>query len=208
MKRKFISLTLICVLLISLCGCIRERPKYLPGKNEGDSQFVWVCKKPFAFFCPTYNYEDYWKTRNEYNKENGYPIEEPIACGVFEGVLKGCIEKEGEFIRFYSGFFYYDQTTYFYEEKNWGNPSKNENFSGHAYYYKNYFELVIGYDPENFFDSERPELRFDKMTKEDFLKSYGDVEGISKHLSDLGIHDFNKLPSDKKTQNQVGKKLL
>ena len=196
MKKRLLGLILICVLLFLISGCFRKTPEYLPGASEGDYQFVWICEKPFAFFYPTYNYEDYWKVRNEYNKETVRLIEEPIACGIFEGVLKGCIEKKGEFIRLYSGFFYYDQTTYFYEEKNWGDPSKYENFSGHAYYHKNDFVLNIEYDPANFFDGELPKLRFDKMTKEDFLEKYGDIETLPEDFEEE-LYDIDTLPTDK-----------
>ena len=187
MKKKLLILTLICFLLSLACGCNREIPAFLPGESEGDSQFVWVCKEPFSFFYPTDNYDDYWKRVNEYNerqeKEGLPPILYPtdtyeVCCGL----LKGYIEKEGELVCFYSDFSLCDRRTYFEEEKIWGDPSTYECFWGYADYYENYFDLEIDGDLINFFGGELPELRFDKMTKEDFLEQYGEIENVSELL--------------------------
>ncbi len=158
MKKKLLVLTLICFLLSLVCGCNSKIPKYLPRENEGDSQFVWVCKEPFGFFYLPDDDEGHY------------------------GFLKGYIEKEGELICFYSAFLSIDGRTYFQEEKNWDFYFDNESFSGHGYYYKNDFSVYIKDDPINFFDEELPELRFDKMTKEDFLLQYGDIKNVSELL--------------------------
>ena len=167
MKRKLLVLILICFLLSITCGCTRGTPKYLPGTSEGDSGFVWVCKEPFGFFYPTDEFE--WGA----------------------GLLKGHIWKEGKFVCFYSSYFNIDGNTYFkeitsfQEDKNRGSIGSvfsNESFSGDGYYYKNDFSLYIEDDPMNFFDGELPKLRFDKMTKEDFLEKYGDIGNISEFL--------------------------
>ena len=158
MKKKLLVLTLICFLLSLACGCTHKSPKYLPGLNEGDSGFVWVCKEPFGFFYITNELEGHY------------------------GPLKGYVWKEGEFVCFYSAYFNVDGYTYFQEEKNWDYYFDNESFSADGYYFENYFSLYIEDDPMNFFDGELPELRFDKMTKEDFLLQYGYVENISELL--------------------------
>ena len=80
MKKKLLILTAICFLFSFVCGCAHEIPEYLPGEREGDSQFVWVCQEPFGFFF-----------RPDINKFN-------------YGLLKGYLEKEDEFVCFYSEF--------------------------------------------------------------------------------------------------------
>ena len=55
-------------------------------------------------------------------------------------------------------------------------------FGGHTEYYENYFAFEVEHDPVNFFGGELPELRFDKMTKEDFLEQYGEIENVSELL--------------------------
>ncbi len=159
MKKKLLILTVICVLFSLVCGCAHEIPEYLPGENEGDSHFVWLCQEPFGFFSTAYD------TTRCHN-----------------GLLKGYIEKEGEFVCFYSEFDRIDGRTYFQEEKNWGDPSKNDSFDSHADYYENYFELEIYCDYVNFFGGELPTLRFDKMTKQDFIEQHGDIENVSELL--------------------------
>ncbi len=176
MKKKFLGLTLICILLFFISGCAPKTPKYLPGENEGDSQFVWVCEKPFAFF--------YLPDDNE---------------GCY-GFLKGYIEKNSEFICFYSEWLKCDGITYFKEENSLWEDKKNgmgyifdnESFTGYGDYYKNKFYLDIMDDRMNFFDGEFPELRFDKMTKEDFLERYGDIEEVSENLLELETYALDK----------------
>jgi len=97
-------------------------------------------------------------------------------------LLKGCIEKESQFVCLYSAFYPCDQRTYFQEEKLWGDPSTYESFWGYADYRENYFDLEIDGDLINFFDGELPSLRFDKMPKEDFIEQYGDIENVSELL--------------------------
>ena len=165
MKRKLVILTVICLFLSLVCGCSRAVPKYLPGENKGDSQFVWVCGEPFGFFFTTDAFEDEW------------------------GAMKGYIEKNGEFVCFYSAFMPVGGNTAFQEGK-WeratylsaDNNHRDYDFKGYGDYYKTDFYLEIRDDPINFFDGELPELRFDKMTKEAFLEQYGDNETISELL--------------------------
>ena len=156
--KKFIGLTLICVLLLSLCGCIAEQPEYLPGAKEEDVNFVWVCEKPFSYFVVD---------REELS--NGYPC------------LKGYITKEGKPVCFYMCEANNVQTT-FEEPSVWENSCGYPAFLGDTEYYEDYFEFEVERDNINFFDGELPKLRFDKMRKEDFLAKYGDIENVSELL--------------------------
>ena len=158
MKKKFLILTLICFLFSFTCGCAHKIPQYLPGENEGDFHFVWVCKKPFGFFFLPDDNEGYY------------------------GLLKGYIEKEGKLAYFYSAFNPNDGRTYFLEGENIDDLFYHESFTGHGYYYKNDFGVHIKDDSINFFAGEVPELRFEKMTKETFLERYGEIENVSELL--------------------------
>ena len=165
MKKKFLILALICLLLSLVCGCGRGISKHLPGENEEDSKFVWVCKEPFGFFyLPDDDERRYY------------------------GFLKGHIWKDGKFVCFYSAYLnmdgntYFNEITSFHEDKDWGSVYRNESFSGWGSYYKNDFYLYVEDDPMNFFDGKLPLLRFYKMTKEDFLEKYGDIKNISELL--------------------------
>ena len=180
MKKKFLILTLICILLSFACGCGREVPEFLPGESEEDSQFVWVCKKPFGFFYPTYNYDAFWEVLNEYTEKEAMPPVYP--SGTYEicwGLLKGYIEKEDALVCFYSEFSPCGQETSFRQEENWGDPSKYDSFWGYADYHENFFDLEIECDHINFFGGELPTLRFEKVAKEDFLEQYGKIENVS-----------------------------
>jgi len=158
MKKFLLVNTLLILVLLLACGCNRGNPKYLPGENEGDSHFIWLCQEPFGFFFLPDDDEGYY------------------------GFLKGRIEKDGELRCFYSAFNPVDGRTYFLEEEDIDELFYHESFSGHAYYSKNDFSMYIKYDPINFFDGELPTLQFDKMTKEDFLEQYGDIENLSELL--------------------------
>ena len=46
-------------------------------------------------------------------------------------------------------------------------------------YSEEYFDLTIMEDYINFFNGELPTLRFEKMTKEEFKKEYGEVKNIT-----------------------------
>ncbi len=167
MKKKFLILALICILLSLTCGCTRGMPKFLPGENEEDAWCVWVCKEPFGFFYSTDNFK----------------------CGA--GELKGHIFKDGKFVCFYSSYLNIDGNTYFKEITSFqedensvhtGSTFYNESFSGRGSYYKNDFYFYVEDDPMNFFDGELPKLKFYKMTKEDFLLKYGDIKNVSELL--------------------------
>ncbi len=96
--------------------------------------------------------------------------------------MKGYIEKEGELSCFYSAFNLIDGRTYFLEGENIDDLFYHESFTGHAYHYKNDFSVYIKDDLINFFGGELPTLRFDKMTREDFIKQHGDIENLSELL--------------------------
>ena len=157
MKKKLISLTLICVLAFLLCGCIPERPEYLPGAKEEDINFVWVCEKPFSYFVV------------DKESTTGLPY------------LKGYIKKEEEPLCFYMHE-ENDVITTFVEQTVWESRYGYDAFWGNSNYYEDYFEFEVEHDKINFFDGELPELRFDKMRKEDFLAKYGDIENVSELL--------------------------
>lgn len=141
----------MCVLLSLFCGCAHEVPKYLPGEQAGDENYVWVCKEPFAFFSVTYD------------PDIGY-----------KGYLRGYgyIEGEEGFKDFYAIYNLINGRTSFHFPEFRDDDSSKDGFEGYAHYYKNHFVFLIVRDDINFFGGELPTLRFDKMTKEEFVKKY------------------------------------
>ncbi len=158
MKMRVAVFGLLCFFLSLFSGCISDRPEYLPGMNEEDVQFIWVCKEPFSYFVV-----------DKEELSGGYPC------------LKGYITKENKFLCFYM---HEELNTIscFVEEKLWDTATRSDGFWGHTKYYGEYFEFEAEHDPINFFGGELPTLRFEKMTKEDFLEEFGEIENVSELL--------------------------
>ncbi len=156
MVKKLSVFIYICGLFILFCSCTTEVSEFLPGQQVGDEDFVWVCKKPFAYFALT-----------EDHGQDHY------------GHMKGYFEKKEEKFCFYSYFDIYGGITDFTGPEFWGDSSANDDFWGYAKYYETYFEFEIECDRINFFNGELPTLRFEKMTKEEFLKVYPDIQKAS-----------------------------
>ncbi len=159
MKKGLAISILICFLFSFFCGCTNKPPLFLPGEQEADSMFVWVCKKPFGFFSPT---DD---LGNKYY-----------------GDLKGYFEDKDGLTCFYMLFNPISGLTDFIKPETLGNSSEDDSFCGRGDYHENYFDLEIVRDQINFLDGEFPTLRFEKMTKDAFLEEYGEIENVSELL--------------------------
>ncbi len=151
MKKKLSVVVLICIIFSLLCGCTSEIPKFYPSEHDKADNFVWVCKEPFAYF-----------TLDIDKKVRTSPC------------LKGCFEKDGELPYFYLYFMCNGGSTDFCEVEKWENTTIDSSFWGYADYFEDYFDFKVEKDNINFFDGALPTLRFEKMTKEAFLKEYGE----------------------------------
>lgn len=173
MKRCIALFVISCFFLLLFCGCIPEQPEHLPGSKEEDVNFVWVCEAPFSYFVV-----------DRVELYNGYPC------------LKGYMTKGNEPLCFYLHEENNAVTT-FVEQTVWESKYGYDAFWGDTVYYENYFECEVEHDRINFFDGELPKLRFDKMTKEDFLEKYGDIDGVSENLLKLETYDLSTSRVDK-----------
>ena len=142
MKKKLSVVVLVCIIFSLLCGCTTRVPSLFPGKTDGDENFVWVCKEPFAYF-----------SLDKEKKVRSSPC------------LKGYFEKDGELPCLYLYFMPIGGTTELCEAEKFYDEDLYNTVVGYADYRKNYFDFEVEYDNINFFDGELPTLRFEKMTK-------------------------------------------
>ncbi len=165
MKKKLSVVVLACIIFSLLCGCTVGTPEFLPGEHEGDENFVWVCKEPFVYFALVNKTDDtdfYLKVYTD------------NSSGFVSPSFKVCFEDESDYTFFYADYSPIDGTMGFYVPGILDEYSAEEYFWGTGDYYQDYFEFEVGNDFVNFFDGELPLFRFDKMTKEQFCKTYGE----------------------------------
>ncbi len=151
MKKKLSVVILICFLLSLLCGCTEKKiPEFLPGQHEGDENYVWVCKEPFACF---------------------FLIKQPETNSVD---FKVYFENEDDISSFDSTYNFRSNNMQF-GQLSFGEYNDFESyFSGSAEFQQDKFEVKVKFDDINFFGGELPTLRFEKMTKEEFHEIYGE----------------------------------
>ena len=155
MKKRLSVVVLLCFLFSLLCGCTAKTPQFLPGEQEGDENYVWVCKEPFAYFSLN------------------TPTEEIPAK------FKLYLEKNEKIHFFYGDYTLRSGALGFVREDYFNGADETAALGGTAEFYESYFDLVLVHDFINFFDGEFPTLRFEKMTKEEFKKEYGEVKNIT-----------------------------
>ena len=165
MKKKLSVVVLVCIIFSLLCGCTVGTPEFLPGEQEGDENYVWVCKEPFAYFTLVNKTEDekfYLKVYNDYSESYASPS------------FKACFENECDYTFFYASYNARDGRTTFYTPGLLDEYSAEEYFFGSGDYRKDYFDFEVEHQYVDFSDGELTTLRFDKITKEEFCETYGE----------------------------------